>query len=220
MSSRSALGWLALTARNSGSRTGLPDWLLVAIRARRARIRRPAGPPPAGRCSTGATSTGAESGALEGGLATRSSATEAPTSSTRWPVYVRGGRASDGPQAVQRDVADGVAPVQERQVHQHGESVHDAAAALDQLTGPVGGAAGGQHVVDEQHPVALVDAVLVHLEGRLAVLQRVGHRVRLARELAGLADRDEPGTEGQGHRRGQDEASGLHADDLVDDGVA
>src|SRR6476660_5344216 len=93
MSSRSALGWLLRTARNSGSRTGLPDWLLVAIRARRALIRRPAGPPVDWglAASTGAGSvpaaaaTGASgadwdgpSGALVGTLVARSSATPAP----------------------------------------------------------------------------------------------------------------------------------------------
>ena len=41
----------------------------------------------------------------------------------------------------------------------------------------LGRAAGGQHVVDDQHPLAGGERVRVHLEGRLAVLQRVRRRV-------------------------------------------
>ena len=60
----------------------------------------------------------------------------------------------------------------------------------------------------------------MHLEGLAAVLEVVAHRTRLPRQLAGLADRHEPDAEGQRHRRGQDEAARLHADDLVDDDLA
>ena len=66
---------------------------------------------------------------------------------------------------------------EEAQLQQHGEAGDRAAGPLDQVQRRLGGAAGGQHVVDHQHPVPGGERVLVHLEGRLAVLQRVGGRV-------------------------------------------
>src|ERR671917_87719 len=50
-----------------------------------------------------------------------------------------------------------------------GGAVHDTAARVDQVGGGADGAAGGQHVVDQQHPLARSDRVLVHLERRVAV---------------------------------------------------
>src|SRR4051794_11753749 len=149
--SRSALVWLARTARNSGSRTGLPDWLLVAIRASRARIRRPAGPlPAAGRRSSGSgvglrwlsPAGGSSTGALAG-LAPRSSATAAPLS--RLPqVYVRTGRASDRLQSLEVNAADCAPTPERREFDQDRQGVHDTAAPLHELTGCLGGATGGQ----------------------------------------------------------------------------
>ncbi len=75
---------------------------------------------------------------------------------------------------VRGDLADGPTSGQEAQVHQHGHPVDVGAAALDQARGRRRRAAGGEHVVDQQHPVAGPQAVDVRLEGRLAVLQGVG----------------------------------------------
>ena len=92
-----------------------------------------------------------------------------------------------------------------------------AAALLDQPDRRGHGAAGGEDVVDEQHPLPRLDRVLVQLEGGLAVLEGVRHGVGLPRQLARLPDRDEPASELQRDRRRQDEPARLHSDDLVDD---
>src|SRR5438105_4819465 len=54
------------------------------------------------------------------------------------------------------------------------------------------------------------DRVLVDLQDVLPVLQRVAHAARRARQLALLADRDEPGAHLHRHRRPEREAAGLH----------
>ena len=54
----------------------------------------------------------------------------------------------------------------------------------------------------------------MHFEGVVAVLEVVAVRMRVPRELAGLADRDEPGVERQGDRRGEDEPARFDADHL------
>ena len=77
-------------------------------------------------------------------------------------------------------------------------------------------AAGGQHVVDDQHPLTGPDRVGVQLERRRAVLQRVVGGEPLPRQLAGLAHRHDADAGVVGHRGGQQEAAGLHADDDVE----
>ena len=66
---------------------------------------------------------------------------------------------------------------EEPQLQQHREAGDRAAGPLDQVQRRRRGAAGGQHVVDHQHPLAGRERVLVHLQGGLAVLQRVRRRV-------------------------------------------
>jgi len=56
----------------------------------------------------------------------------------------------------------------------------------------------------------------VDLQRLGAVLELVALRHGLVRQLAGLAQRHEPGAEVVGDRGGDDEAAGLDADDLVD----
>ena len=61
------------------------------------------------------------------------------------------------------------------------------------------------------------DRVLVHLEHRLAVLQRVGDlRASGPAACPALRTGTKPGAERERDRRGEDEAAGLDADDLVD----
>ena len=79
-----------------------------------------------------------------------------------------------------------------------------------------GGAAGGQHVVDDDHPVARRDGVLVDLELVGAVLEVVLLRLGGPRELAGLADGDEPGPQPVRDGRRQHEPAGLDAHHPVD----
>ena len=67
-----------------------------------------------------------------------------------------------------------------------------------------------------EHLLAGLDRVAVDLEGVGAVLEGVLDGQRLGRELAELADRDEARAELDRHRRAEDEAARLHADDDVD----
>ncbi len=89
-------------------------------------------------------------------------------------------------------------------------------SVCDQAGGRLGGAAGGEHVVDDEHPLGGVDGVAVDLELVGAVLELVLLAGHGPRELAGLAHRDEGGADAIGDRRAGDEAAGLDADDAVD----
>ncbi|GAA3241604.1 hypothetical protein GCM10020256_64730 [Streptomyces thermocoprophilus] len=75
---------------------------------------------------------------------------------------------------------------------------------MDELEGGLGGAAGGEHVVDDQDAVVAAEVLGVHLDLRGAVLQVVGLAEGGAGELARLADGDEAeaGADGDGGRRG------------------
>jgi len=76
--------------------------------------------------------------------------------------------------------------------------------------------AGGDQVVHQDDAVALLHRVLVHLHLVEAVLERIGDRHPLVRELALLADRHEAGGDLVRHRPAEDEAARLDAGDLVD----
>ena len=91
-----------------------------------------------------------------------------------------------------------------------------AAEPLDQADGGRRRPAGGQHVVDDQDPLADVDGVAVDLEQVGAVLELVLLGLDLPGQLARLADGHEAGAEPVGDRGGDDEPPGLDADDLVD----
>ena len=84
-------------------------------------------------------------------------------------------------------------PPQEGQLQQHGEAGHRAAGPLDQIQRRLGGAAGGQHVVDHQHPVPGGERVLRAPPGWP---RRTPGRRRPssagAGQLAGLAHRHHP----------------------------
>ncbi|MPM19014.1 hypothetical protein SDC9_65432 [bioreactor metagenome] len=108
--------------------------------------------------------------------------------------------------------------VQEGQLHQHRDVHQLGPEPVDQARGRGEGAAGGQHVVDHQHPGTGPDRVGVDGQRLGAVLQVVADLVRLGGQLAGLADRHETGPQGDRHRGADDEATGLHADHHVDVG--
>ncbi len=107
---------------------------------------------------------------------------------------------------------------QEGQLQQHRDADDVGPQPADQAGGGDGGAPGGEHVVHDEHPVA--GAHRVHVQGQrlLAVLEGVGDLDGLPGQLARLADRDEPDTQGQGDRRAEEEATGLQADHDVDPG--
>ena len=62
------------------------------------------------------------------------------------------------------------------------------------------------------------NGVGVHGQRLGAVLEVVGDRHHRPGQLAGLADRDEAGTEGERHRGREQEAAGLDAEHHVDVG--
>ena len=78
------------------------------------------------------------------------------------------------------------------------------------------GAAGGQHVVDDEHPGARLQGVTVHLDGRLAVLQGVRRLLGRAGQLAGLAHGHDARSRRVADRRGEQETPGLDPDHRVE----
>src|SRR4029450_783347 len=111
---------------------------------------------------------------------------------------------------------DQLSALEELELDQGGDADDLAAEAFHQAGRGPGGAAGGEHVVDDQDPLAGHDGVGVQLQGGGVVLQRVLLGLDLVGQLAGLAHGDEAGAEVVGDRRGQDEPAGLDADHLVD----
>src|SRR5918997_1344735 len=105
---------------------------------------------------------------------------------------------------------------EELELDQGGDADDLAPQALDQPGRRPGGAAGGEHVVDDQDPLAGDDGVGVQLQGGGTVLEGVLLGLDLVGQLAGLADGDEAGSEVVGDRGGEDEAAGLDPDHLVD----
>ena len=92
-----------------------------------------------------------------------------------------------------------------------------AAEALDQPDGRRRGAAGGEHVVDDQHPLAGRGCASRWISSRsVPYSSSYSSRSISHGSLPGLAHRDEAGAEPVGDRRGEDEAPGLDADHLVD----
>ena len=86
---------------------------------------------------------------------------------------------------------------------------------LNQFAGGVGGAAGGQHVVDQHHPVARPARVGVDLQRVGAVLQGIVLANGPVRQLARLADQRQRQVEPLGERRAEQEAAALDAGDPV-----
>src|SRR5215471_5166972 len=93
---------------------------------------------------------------------------------------------------------------------------HLRAELAQQLDRALRGAAGGDQVVHQDDAVALLHRILVHLHLVEAVLERIGDRDPLVRQLALLADRHESGGHLMRHRAAQNKAARLDAGDLVD----
>src|SRR5215211_5686679 len=107
-------------------------------------------------------------------------------------------------EAVELIAFDQLPALEELELDEGGDAHHLAAEALDEAGGGPGGAAGGEHVVDDQDPLAGGDGVGVQLQGGGAVLERVLLGLDLVGQLAGLADGDEAGPEVVGDRRVED----------------
>ena len=86
----------------------------------------------------------------------------------------------------------------------------------EQFHRALGGAAGGDEIVDQDDALARLDRVGMHFHFIDAVFQRIGDPHRGMRQLAFLADRHEAGGNLMRHRAADDEASRLDAGDLVD----
>jgi site-specific recombinase XerD len=84
-----------------------------------------------------------------------------------------------------------------------------------ELEASLGCAAGGDHVVDDQHAAAAGECVAVHLERVGPVFQRVLGAIARAWQLAGLAHRDERGPQRERERRREHEAARLDAEHRV-----
>src|SRR5207244_11508578 len=82
--------------------------------------------------------------------------------------------------------------------------------------GSKGGAAGGEHVVDDEDRVAGLEGVEVNLELSRPVFELILEGFGMPRELAGLAHGHQTGAQAVGHGRGDDEPARLDGDDLVD----
>ena len=93
---------------------------------------------------------------------------------------------------------------------------HLGTGAPEELHSRDGRAAGGNQIVDQQHPVAFIDGIGMHLDGIHAIFKRVVLTDGLAGQLAALADRHEADAERNGHRRPEDEAARLDAGHMGD----
>ena len=91
-----------------------------------------------------------------------------------------------------------------------------APGALDEFEGRARGPACGQHVVDDEHPLAVDDGEGLELHPRRPVLQVVVDADDRTGESAGLAHGQHADAEVHGERRGEDETPGLQARDGVD----
>src|SRR3954447_25057366 len=126
---------------------------------------------------------------------------------------------SGGPEGVHGVRRETLPATQRGKLYNDRDGRHDSPELLDQRDGRAEGAAGGEHVVDDEHAPSRADGVLVQLQGRRPVLEGVVGGDPFPRQLARLADRDHAHAAGQRHRGGQEEAAGLHPDHDVEPGV-
>src|SRR3954454_767050 len=109
-----------------------------------------------------------------------------------------------------------VAAVQELKLDQGGDPADLPADPLHQAGARLGGPAGREDVVDDEHSLARLDGVTMDLERRGPVLEGVGLLEGFVRELSFLADGDDARAEVIGDRGPEDEPAGLDPDHLVD----
>src|SRR4030081_2134675 len=136
----------------------------------------------------------------------------APMSGTRWTRAATSVLDERG-DVIAREL---VATFERCELYQERKPDDLALQLLHELDGARNRATGGEEIVDDEHTSSRLDRILVHLEGRRAVLEVVLHADHVGWQLAKLADRHEPDAELVGDRGREDEAAGLHADDGVD----
>jgi hypothetical protein len=111
--------------------------------------------------------------------------------------------------------AEPLAPVQKAELQQHTHTDDVATGSLHQADCGFDSAPGGEDVIHDQHAISRRKRPVLHLDGRLGVLELVGGPVRHAGQLALLAHRHESGAEVVRNGRGDDEPARLDADDLL-----
>ena len=79
-----------------------------------------------------------------------------------------------------------------------------------------GGASGGEQIVDDQHALAFLDGVLVHLERIRAVFERVIELHRFGGQFAYLAHGNKSGIQTVRESGGEDKSARLHAKNEID----
>src|SRR5215468_4584966 len=109
-------------------------------------------------------------------------------------------------------------PAQLRQIDDEGGADDLAAGTLDELDRGLGGAAGGDQVVDDQDPLARIDGVLMHLDDVDAIFERVFLANGFPRQLALFAKRDEAAAEPIGDCSPYDKAARLDPCHVLDPG--
>src|SRR5690606_4320607 len=109
-----------------------------------------------------------------------------------------------------------LAPAEVGQVDDEAGGNDLGAHLAQELRGAFGGTAGGNQIVDQDHPVAGADTVAMHLHLVDATFEAVGDAYRLVRQLALLADGNETGGELMCDGAAENEAARLDAGDPVD----
>src|SRR5712664_4603010 len=113
------------------------------------------------------------------------------------------------------DVGKALSPAQALELDQDLDSDDSAAKLANQPDRGGRGAASRQYIIDDQHLLAGLDGIRMHLELGGAVLELVGVADRLPRQLAGLADGHEAGVELDRDRGAGDESARLDGGDQV-----
>src|SRR5258706_6105804 len=116
------------------------------------------------------------------------------------------------------DAVELLTALQEVQFNQKARPDDVGAAVLEQLAGRGGGTAGRQDVVDQEDLLAMVNGVVVDLEGVGAVFEDVFVALLRPGELARLADGNEACAEALGDATAEDEAArfdGCHGRDAL-----
>ena len=128
-----------------------------------------------------------------------------------------GGRATHSVSTVcKRRPSSWARPCEGGQLDEEREPDDDPAEPFDEAGRGRGGAAGRDHVVDDEHPLARVHGVAVDLEEVGAVLERVLLALDLPRQLARPCARARTRAAAVGDRRREDEAARFDAEHLVD----
>src|SRR5262245_59228437 len=112
-----------------------------------------------------------------------------------------------------------LAPVQEIKFHHEGQPGNLCAQRFGQLYAGVGGTAGGQQVVYDNHLLPGLDGIFMDLQRIQAVFQLIAPLDSLRRKFAGFADRNKAGVQTVGQSRTKDETARFDGQDRIDLGV-